>query len=122
MKTKYLLDSVILIEHLNNLPQATKWLIENLNHSQISIITRMEVLSGYSSTQSTPIKKFLNRFLTASLTLEAANLVAAMRHEHRWKLPDAIQAGLSQHYSLKLVTRNTKDFPPEKFPFVVVPY
>ncbi len=122
MKHTYLLDSVVLIEHLNNLPQATKWLVENTGKSQISVVTRMEVLSGYRPLQAVSIKKILDRFSVVDLNREAVDLVAALRNEHRWKLPDAIQAGLAQYYSLKLVTRNTKDFPPEKFPFVVVPY
>ena len=82
----------------------------------------MEVLSGVEGLDAMKAKKFIDRFQLASLTIEAADLVASLRYRYRWKLPDAIQAGISQHYNLKLVTRNTKDFPPEKFPFVLVPY
>ena len=122
MKPIYIIDSVIIIEHLNNLPQATQWLIENTKQSHISLVTRMEVLTGYRSLDAIPIKKFLDRFSMANLSIEVADLTAVLRREHRWKLPDAIQAGIAQHYNLKLVTRNTKDFPPDKYPFVLVPY
>lgn len=122
MKSAYLLDSVILIEHLNNLPQATKWLLEHTGKSQISLVTRMEVLAGYRPAQAVSIKKFLDRFTVVDLNVEVADLVAILRNEYRWKLPDAIQAGLAQYHGLKLVTRNTKDFPLDKFSFVVVPY
>ena len=46
-------------------------------------------------------------------------------HERRrngWKLPDAFQAALAQLHNLKLATRNTRDFPPQQYLFVVVPY
>lgn len=122
MKPIYLLDSVVLIEHLNSLPQATRFLAENMKQSQISMITRMEVLAGYSAMESSLIKKFLDRFAVAELNLQAADLSAAIRRENHWKLPDAIQAGLAQYYNLKLVTRNTKDFPGDRFSFVLVPY
>ncbi len=50
------------------------------------------------------------------------DLAASLRREYVWKLPDAFQAALAQHHDLKLVTRNTKDFPPARHEFVVVPY
>jgi predicted nucleic acid-binding protein len=51
-----------------------------------------------------------------------AEKAAALKREHRWKLPDAFQAALAQANDLKLATRNTRDFPAEKFGFVLVPY
>jgi len=51
-----------------------------------------------------------------------ADLAARLRREHRWKLPDALQVAAAQHHGLRLVTRNTRDFPPERYPFVLVPY
>ena len=51
-----------------------------------------------------------------------ADLAAVLRREHGWKLPDAFQAALAQHYGVTLATRNTKDFPPSRYEFVVVPY
>jgi predicted nucleic acid-binding protein len=40
----------------------------------------------------------------------------------RSPLPDALQAAAAVHHGLMLATRNTKDFPPRRFDFVVVPY
>jgi predicted nucleic acid-binding protein len=51
-----------------------------------------------------------------------ADLAARLRREHRWKMPDALQASLAHYHGLSLVTRNTRDFPPDRHPFVVVPY
>jgi len=45
-----------------------------------------------------------------------------MRQRHGWKLPGAFQAALAEEHGLRLVTRNTKDFSPEKHAFVLVPY
>lgn len=53
---------------------------------------------------------------------KVADLAAKLRRDHKWKLPDAFQAALSRTHKLKLVTRNTKNFPPERFDFVVAPY
>jgi hypothetical protein len=35
---------------------------------------------------------------------------------------DALQAAAARQHGLRLATRNTKDFPPERFAFVHVPY
>ncbi|MBI2840298.1 MAG: asparaginase [Acidobacteria bacterium] len=51
-----------------------------------------------------------------------ADLAARLRRETRWRLPDAFQAALAQMNGLRLVTRNSKDFPPQKWSFVVIPY
>ena len=118
----YLLDSVILIDHFKQIDKASQWLHLHGTRSQISIVTRMEVLSGVAGFEAIEAKRLLERFVLASLTVEVADLIASLRYQYRWKLPDAIQAGLAQYHGLKLVTRNTKDFPPDKFPFVVVPY
>jgi hypothetical protein len=39
-----------------------------------------------------------------------------------WKLPDAFQAAIAILHDVKLCTRNTKDFNPQKHPFVEIPY
>lgn len=44
---KYLLDSVILIDHFNNISQATNFIKKNHKLCYISAITRAEVLTGF---------------------------------------------------------------------------
>jgi predicted nucleic acid-binding protein len=44
MKELFLLDSVILIDHLNQCPQATQYLETVEQRAVISVITRAEVL------------------------------------------------------------------------------
>ena len=64
----------------------------------------------------------LDRFPTLIVDKPVADLAARLRREHRWKMPDALQAALARYHSLELVTRNTRDFPPDRHPFVVLPY
>jgi predicted nucleic acid-binding protein len=45
---KYLLDSVVLIDHFNNIPQASAFLQEHKKTCAISVVTRAEVLTGFS--------------------------------------------------------------------------
>lgn len=118
----YLLDSVILIDHFNNIAAATAFLREHRADSAISAITRAEVLTGFDEAQRALPARLLDGFPCLPLDKSVADLAAQLRREHRWKLPDAIQAAVARHHGLKLVTRNTKDFPPAAFDFVVMPY
>jgi predicted nucleic acid-binding protein len=49
-------------------------------------------------------------------------LAASLRREHRWKLPDALQAAVAINRRLTLATRNSKDFDPACHTFVAIPY
>ena len=116
-----LLDSVILIDHLNGISAATRYL-ESVTEANISVITRAEVLAGITLTGLPDVKEWLDRYPTLAIDRQTADLAAELRRENRWKLPDAFQAALATQHGLKLATRNTKDFPPDRHPFVVVPY
>ena len=118
----YLLDSVILIDHFNNIPQASEFLQQHKDSSAISVITRAEVLTGFAQEHRKIAAKFLDRFVTLNIDKDVADLTAQLRYQYRWKLPDALQAALAQHHHTQLVTRNTKDFPLNKYDFVVTPY
>lgn len=55
-------------------------------------------------------------------------LISLEESDRRWleqraqeTLPDAFQAAVARQQGLKLAVRNTKDFPPARFAFVV-PY
>lgn len=118
----YLLDSVILIDHFNGIEAATTFLREHRSKTAISAITHAEVLTGFDEAQSAMPARLLDAFICLPLDRATANLAARLRREFRWKLPDAIQAAVAQHHGLKLVTRNTKDFPADRFDFVLTPY
>lgn len=119
---KYLLDSVILIDHFNGRAEATNCLARMAGESALSVITRAEVMAGFEAGPAEVASLLLDRFPTLGIDLAVADLAARLRREHRWKMPDALQAALAQYHGLSLVTRNTRDFSPDRHPFVVVPY
>lgn len=118
----YLLDSVILIDHFNGIEAATTFLRECRSDTAISAITRAEVLTGFDEAQRALPARLLDTFVCLPLDRVTADIAAHLRREHRWKLPDAIQAAVAQQHGLKLVTRNIKDFPTDVFEFVLMPY
>ena len=118
----FLLDSVILIDHFNNVPEATSFIREHIDHLAISVITRSEVLVGFTQVDQFKAKLLMDKFQTLEINGVIADLAAQLRQERKWKLPDAFQAALAQHHCFKLVTRNTKDFNPNTNDFVICPY
>jgi predicted nucleic acid-binding protein len=118
----YLLDSVILIDHFNGHVEATEFILNHRAALSISVITRAEVLTGFDPVSEVQAKIFLSLFPTHHVNREDADLAASLRREHRWKLPDALQAALAINRQLLLVTRNSKDFDPARHAFVHLPY
>lgn len=119
---RLLLDSVILIDHFNGVGAATEYLRSRGGRAAVSVITRAEVLAGFAAADAGLAAALLDRFPTLGIDRPVADLAARLRRELRWKMPDALQAAVARHHGLKLVTRNTRDFSPERFPFVEVPY
>lgn len=119
---KYLVDSVILIDHFNGIGHATVFIAENYRELAISAITRAELLAGFDDETGDMVASLLGRFPNLPIDEAIADLAARLRRRYRWKLPDALQAAVAHHHGLRLVTRNTKDFPPERYDFVTVPY
>ncbi len=118
----YLLDSVILIDHFNGIDPAGAFLARVKNEAAISAVTRAEVLTGFSDDTGLHVAtRLLDAFHFLPLDRESADLAARLRQNNGWKLPDAFQAAVAQCHGLKLVTRNTRDFPPE-LDFVIIPY
>jgi predicted nucleic acid-binding protein len=121
-KTKYLLDSDILIDHLKSVKAAEGFLESQVGQCSISVITRAEVLVGCKDERFEEVAAFLDCFRALGIDKEVADKAALLRQQYHWKLPDAFQAALAQSHSLSLATRNTKDFPPGRHSFVTVPY
>jgi predicted nucleic acid-binding protein len=115
-----LVDSVILIDHLNGVDAATRFLAST--NLYLSAITRIEVLCGIGRGAREPVAALLDTFAFLPLDAAVADLSADLRALHRWKVPDAIQAATATHHQLRLATRNTKDFDPRQHRFVLVPY
>lgn len=119
---KLLLDSVILIDHFNGVTAATRYLADHHTDAAISVNTRAEVLTGFEPRTAAKAVQFLDCFRTLAIDQATADLAATLRREHGWKLPDAFQAAIAQQRGLKLVTRNQRDFPPQRHRFVIIPY
>lgn len=119
---KYLLDSVVLIDHCNGIAAATAFLAEHGAACAISVITRAEVLAGFDDEGEALALSLLNAFATLPITGEIADRAGALRRSERWKLPDAFQAAIAAHHDLTLVTRSTRDFQPGGVHAVLVPY
>jgi hypothetical protein len=117
-----LLDSVILIDHFNRIAEASAYLRQVRDQAAISVITRAEVLTGFEISDRQQATTLLDWYPLLEITKPIADLAAHLRREHGWKLPDAFQAALARYHGLRLATRNTKDFPPERYDFVIVPY
>src|SRR5687767_11146901 len=109
-----LLDSVILIDHFNGRPEATRYLAEVAGEAALSVITRAEVLAGFDAENSGVAEGLLDCFPILGIGQPVADLAARLRREFRWKMPDAFQAALAQYHGLSLVTRNLRDFPPHR--------
>lgn len=115
-----LFDTNILIDYLNAVPQAREE-IKRFESRAISIITWMEVMVGASADLVEPTRRFLDGFEVIALDDEIANRAVTLRRAHRIKLPDAVIWATAQTAGRLLVTRNTKDFPPDD-PGVREPY
>lgn len=119
---RFLLDSVIFIDHFNAIDAATSFLREHGDDCAMSAVTRAEVLTGFNLQAEPLARGLLDLFPTLPLDAEAADLAAALRRSRHLKLPDAFQAAVAHQHELVLVTRNTRDFHGEGLPEVLVPY
>ena len=118
-----LLDSVILIDHLNGVGAAKKFVLAlNPEETAISVITRAEILVGVDSEDEDLVKAFLEQFHLLIIDKPIADLAAFLRKSEKLKLPDAFQAALCVYHKINLVTRNSEDFNPSKHKFVEIPY
>jgi hypothetical protein len=123
LKPVYLLDSVILIDHLRGVAPAVTWM-DKLGEGEavISAITRAEVLSGGSAEEAHPARELCDKFECVPLTEDDATIAADLRRTNGWKLPDAFQAAVAKKHGLKLVTRDARGFDEKKHAFVLIPY
>jgi hypothetical protein len=118
-----LIDSVILIDHLNDVSEATRFMVAlNPLQTAISVITRAEILAGLDEEGQAAVTSLLDQYQLLIIDKPIADLAAQLRRKYGWKLPDAFQAALAQHHKTRLTTRNTKDFDPDKHDFVEIPY
>jgi predicted nucleic acid-binding protein len=114
------LDSNILIDHLNDVPQATA-LLDSVTDAAISVVTRIEVLAGMTPDSEGLVREFLRRLVEVPVSESVADIAVLIRRERRLKLPDAVILATARHLGCSLVTRNTKDFD-RADPDIEIPY
>jgi len=118
-----LLDSVIIIDHLNNVTQATEFLLAlDPEKTAISVISYAEILTGLNEDGERKARPLLCSFEMLEINAAVAEKAATLRRKYGWKLPDAFQVAIAVLHDVKLCTRNTKDFNPKKHSFVEIPY
>lgn len=111
MDQRYLIDTNTAIDYLDNkLPDNSTNLIDSIA-AQISVITRMELLSWANATseQVQVLQLFVNASRVYTLTESVIVRAIELRKAHKNKLPDAIIAATALVYDLTLITRNTND-------------
>lgn len=122
MPAQYLLDSMVLIDHLNGIRPATEWLAGlKPDEAVISVITRAEVLVK-AGDKWEEVTAFLDEFECLPLGPDEADMAAALSNKHHVKLPDAFQALLAKTQELTLITRDSSDFKKIKDLNVKIPY
>uniref|UniRef100_Q3ASU6 Nucleic acid-binding protein, containing PIN domain n=1 Tax=Chlorobium chlorochromatii (strain CaD3) TaxID=340177 RepID=Q3ASU6_CHLCH len=108
---KYLIDSNIIIYHLNGENSATEFLRSNVSQSYISRITFIEVLSfDFMKDEKEDVLNLLRRFEIIDTTDAIAMRAIENRKLKKIKLADNIIASTAQVDDLVLVTKNIKDF------------
>lgn len=117
----YSFDSNVLIDALNGHPLAHAE-IARVDRPWISRMTWIEVLSKERGATLRVIERFLEGFGVDEIDTKIAGHAAALRRERpRLKVADAVILASAQVHHRILVTRNTKDFPPQ-MPGIRVPY
>jgi len=105
-------DTNIVIYFLSGQLPDSSGLLESYGMPAISSITEIELLSW--QTESDSDREVLNVFLSQCEILdllgEIKPLTAQIRREHHVKLPDAVIAATAIHYSMVLLTRDSRDF------------
>ncbi|CAM3839024.1 type II toxin-antitoxin system VapC family toxin [Arcobacter cloacae] len=111
INNQYLIDSNIIIYHLNGEEIATNFLRENILNCFISRITFIEVLSfNFSINEKNDVINLLNTFTIIDTNEDISLQCLKNREIKKIKLPDNLIASTAQINNLILVTRNIKDF------------
>ncbi len=108
---RYLVDSNIIIYHLNGELIATGFLQKNISVCAISQLTFLEILSfEFSKKEERKVIKLLEQFTILDTSKDVSLQAIKNRKDKKIKLADNIIASTAQTNNLTLVTRNTKDF------------
>ena len=114
-------DTNVLVDYLRGSERARSEL-ERYEDPAVSVVTWMEVLVGArGEDEIARTRSFLSRFSRLPVSDEVAERAAKLRRERGLRLPDAIIRATADAAGAILVTRDTRDFPPDD-PGIRVPY
>ncbi len=120
---KAVLDSDVLIDYLQGLPAAREELAR-YRRPLYSIVSFMELLAGArTDAERQAAEALLASMGRVELSDEVARRAVELRQRLRLKWPDAVVLASAEVEGCILVTRNTRDFPPNdprvRFPYTV---
>ncbi|MCI5131428.1 MAG: type II toxin-antitoxin system VapC family toxin [Candidatus Electrothrix sp. EH2] len=108
---KFLVDTNIIIYHLNGDQVATDWLLCRQESLAISVITKIEVLSyPFEPEEEVLVLEFLKQFDLHYVTDEIIEATIQLRKKRKIKTPDAVIAATALVQGLHVCTRNISDF------------
>jgi predicted nucleic acid-binding protein len=114
MGAKYLIDSNVIIDYLDNkMPLSGMTLLSEVVDStpNISVISQIEVLRyNISFRASSILSAFINYCTIYPLTNNVVEVTIEICKRHRVKIPDAIIAATAVFNNFTLLTRNINDF------------
>lgn len=118
---KAILDSDVLIDYLQGVPQARDELAR-YRQPHYSMISFIELHCGAcNALESKAVDTLLETLTRVELTEQVARRAVELRQALRLKLPDAVVLASAEVEGCILVTRNTRDFPKDD-PRVRFPY
>ena len=108
---KYLVDTNIIIYHIDGDATATDWLKFHRKELAISVISKIEALSyPFEREEEALALRLLNQFELIHLSDVIIEATIRLRRQRKIKTPDAIIAATALVHDLCICTRNTKDF------------
>jgi predicted nucleic acid-binding protein len=114
-------DSNILIDYSHGREEA-RAIIKSCALPLISMMTRIEFLAGFSPGERVRPDLFIqDNFTVVDPDNAICEHTITLRHQRRFKLPDAIIYATALSCDVRLVTRNTKDFDADD-PVIYIPY
>lgn len=117
--TRLLVDTAILIDHLNGRPEARRVLAQLTQESEglyASVLTKIEVLAGMRPSEEKATWTLFTLFHWVPLDEPIAERAGELSRQYRRRhpgidLPDYVIAATAEILRATLVTRNTKHFP-----------
>ena len=113
MGPQHLIDTNAVIDFFNGHLSANGRRLFSGIVPAISVITHIELFSSaqISAAELLQLQQFVEvATVYDTLTVDIVKQTAALRIQHRIKVPDAIIAATAMVYNLELINRNTADF------------